>query len=202
MKELTKKQREVLNFIIGSYKQHGAAPSYREIAKYFNFKSLKTVYDHINTLKTKGYLIQNYNQARNLVPQNIMEFSEKMNVYSDIGHTYPILSEKQIIDHLFISSEWLKGKDILTLRVKDESMIDAHIQIGDYVFLDRTATIYEGDIIGIIINNEATLKYYNLKEGIIVLKPANATMSNIIIPRESRKIKIIGKAVGLIRKLI
>lgn len=201
MKELTLKQRKILEFIVDYFKTKGVPPSFREIAKFFGYKSLRTVYDHIRALEKKGFLIRDTKKSRSVFPSQSINISETLKVYGDIAAGYPILSENAVIDTLTIDADWLKGKNIIAIRVKGDSMIEAHIKDGDYVLIDRDAPLYSGDIVAIVIRNEATLKFYELRDTYLILRPANKDMSDIIVPKDTKRIKIIGKAIAIVRKL-
>lgn len=202
MTDLTEKQKKVLEFIVDFIKNNGVPPSFREIAEFFSYKSLRTVYDHIKTLERKGFLKKESGKSRHFFPVRDIEISERLNVYEDIAAGYPKFSDETIVDNVVIDADWMDKKSgKIALRIKGDSMIDAHIKDGDYAIIEKDVPIYSGDIVAIIIEKKVALNYYELTPDFIVLHSANASMKDIKIARGSAKIEIIGKAVAIVRRL-
>jgi len=200
---LTKRQKEVLDFVSQFIELHGYSPSYREIATYFKYGSVATVAEHIESLVGKGMLQKSDNEARSI-----------QLVKSDIDATpsisLPILglvAAGQPIETLGMHAETLEvppfmvgRKNSYVLQVKGDSMIDEGIHTGDYVVVTEKPLPSNGEMVIALINGgEATLKRYYKEKTHIRLQPSNAAMEPIII-EPGTPIEIQGVVIGLIRK--
>jgi repressor LexA len=201
---LTKRQREVLDFVTQYIELHRYAPSYREIAAYFKYASVATVAEHIESLVSKGMLQKSDNSARSMQPVK----EDEINTTNTIG--LPILglvAAGQPIETLGIHPETLEvppflvgRKNSYVLQVKGDSMIDEGIHTGDYVVVTEKAAPSNGEMVIALINGgEATLKRYYKEKDHIRLQPSNAAMEPIII-EPGTPIEIQGTVIGLIRK--
>lgn len=208
---LTRRQKEVLDFIAGFVEQHGYCPSYEEIAKGLNLASLATVHKHIQTLETKQYLRRGFNQSRSLelAPQYVREYqrqhgngpesgSLEIGIQGRIAAGAPVetFSTQESLNF----TELLADKDLYALQVRGESMIDDHICDGDYVLIERNADVRNGDIVVALVKGaETTLKrYYNEGGEQVRLQPANAAMQPIFVPQSD--VQVQGKLLAVLRK--
>lgn len=200
---LTKRQKEVLDFVSQFIELHGYAPSYREIAAYFKYGSVATVAEHIESLVSKGMLQKSDNEAR-----SIQLVKQDLDATPRIG--LPILglvAAGQPIETLGTHSETLEvpafmvgRRNSYVLQVKGDSMVDEGIHTGDYVVVTEKPVPSNGEMIIALINGgEATLKRYYKEKGHIRLQPSNAAMEPIII-EPGTPIEIQGVVIGLIRK--
>jgi repressor LexA len=200
---LTKRQKEVYDYVSQYIELHGYAPSYREIAAYFKYGSVATVAEHIESLVAKGMLQKGENEARSI-----------QLVHSDVDATpnvgLPILglvAAGQPIETLGTHPETLEvpsfmvgRKNSYVLQVKGDSMIDEGIHTGDYVVVMEKPVPSNGEMVIALLNGgEATLKRYFKEKGHIRLQPSNAAMEPIIV-EEGTPIEIQGIVIGLIRK--
>src|SRR3989339_901193 len=168
---LSKRQREILDFITEFMNDHGYAPSLREIGEYFNLSSPATIHEHINNLKKKGFLKASYNSARSIELVN-----ERVDVPSDM-----------------VRDE----ANSYVLRVRGESMIEDGILDGDFVVVERNPSPRNGDIVVALLDNAyATLKRFYREANRIRLQPANSTMK----PFYAKDPLIQGVVRGVIRK--
>lgn len=201
---LTKRQKEVYDFVSQFIELHGYAPSYREIAAYFKYGSVATVAEHIESLVGKGMLQKSDNEARSI---QLVEAKE-VNISSSIK--LPILglvAAGQPIETLGTHPETLEvppfmvgRRNSYVLQVKGDSMIDEGIHTGDYVVVTEKPTPSNGEMVIALINGgEATLKRYYKEKGHIRLQPSNVAMEPIII-EPGTPIEIQGVVIGLIRK--
>ena len=201
---LTKRQKEVYDFVSQVIELHGYAPSYREIAAYFKYGSVATVAEHIESLVGKGMLQKSDNEARSI---QLVEAKE-VNISSSIK--LPILglvAAGQPIETLGTHPETLEvppfmvgRRNSYVLQVKGDSMIDEGIHTGDYVVVTEKPTPSNGEMVIALINGgEATLKRYYKEKGYIRLQPSNVAMEPIII-EPGTPIEIQGVVIGLIRK--
>jgi len=200
MEPLTKRQKEILDFIKGFINENGYAPSFREIAYYFELSSVSTVAEYINILEEKGYLTKEAMEARSiqLTPvftSGIDTFEIPLSGVIDAGKPIEAIRTNETID---IPKDMM-GRKTFALRVRGQSMIDDGILDGDYVIIEQILAPRNGDIVVALIDNEnATLKrYYNEKTS-IRLQPANKTMSAMRFAK--KRVTIQGKVKGVIRK--
>jgi repressor LexA len=201
---LTKRQKEVLDYVSQFIELHGYAPSYREIAAYFKYGSVATVAEHIESLVTKGMLSKSDNEARSIQ----LVYAPGIDPTPSVG--LPILglvAAGQPIETLGIHPETLEvppfmvgRRNSYVLQVKGDSMIDEGIHTGDYVVVTEKPVPSNGEMVIALINGgEATLKRYYKEKDHIRLQPSNAAMEPIIIG-PSTPIEIQGVVIGLIRK--
>lgn len=200
MEPLTKRQREILEYISGFIMESGYAPSYREIANYFEFSSTGTVAEYVSILEEKGYITKDAMEARAI--QLTPSFDDGIEIYNiplegviDAGRPIEAIRTKETID---IPRDML-GKKTFALRVRGESMIEDGILDGDYVIIEQTSSARNGDIVVALVDNEnATLKrFYNEKDQ-IRLQPANSSMKPMNFSKS--RITIQGKVKGVIRR--
>ncbi|HLB95331.1 MAG TPA: transcriptional repressor LexA [Patescibacteria group bacterium] len=196
MEHLTKRQKEILNFIEKYLQSHDYAPSYREIAEFFHLTSVATVADHLENLKAKGYLTKDFNEARSL--QLTPRFDERtfeIPLMGRIAAGSPIeaIRTNETID---IPRDMV-GKNVFALKVRGDSMIDDGILDGDYIIIEQTANPNNGEIVVALLEGEnATLKRFYKEKDHIRLQPANARYGAIRV----KKVIIQGRVIGVIRK--
>lgn len=196
MKYLTKRQKEILDFIQKYLQSHDYAPSYREIGDYFQLNSTATICDHIENLKTKGYLTKEFNEARSLqLTPRWDERTFEVNLAGIIAAGTPIeaIRTNETID---IPKDMV-GKNVFALRVRGDSMIEDGILDNDYIIIEQINNPNNGDIVVALLDNEnATLKRYYKEKDHIRLQPANSNYQAIKV----KKVIIQGRVVGVIRK--
>jgi len=200
METLTKKQKEIFDFIGKFIDDNGYSPSYREIAKYFELSSTGTVAEYISILEEKGYLTKEAMEARAI--QLTPTFDDGIELHSiqllgviDAGRPIEAIRTNETID---IPRDMM-GRRTFALKVRGESMIDDGILEGDYVIIEQTASPKNGDIVvALIDNSNATLKRYYCEKNNIRLQPANKTMKPMLFKKN--RITIQGRVKGVIRK--
>lgn len=197
---LTRRQKEILDFLGAYNHKHGYSPSLEEIKKQFKLKAISTVHEHLENLKAKGYLKKEMNQARGIeiVDPNLEEanFVEIQNL--------GIITAGEPIEAVEDPEPMIVNRNILqrngryyALTVRGESMIEEGIYDGDIVVIREQNTANNGDtIVAIVQDNLATLKKFFKEKNRIKLQPANLNLK----PRFYREIEIRGKVVSLIRK--
>lgn len=208
-KELTDRQKEILDFINQFQHERGYPPTYREIGKEFGINSTFGVKRHIDALVKKGYITTNENSNRsialtensgNIFPinsgnDNLMEIP----VVGRVAAGYPILSEENIENKIVVDSSLLKSSSsCFGLKVKGDSMIEAGILEGDLVVVSQQKTANNGDIVVAMLGDESTLKTFLRKGNQIYLKPENQNY-NLIDVNNSEDFSIIGKVISVIR---
>ena len=200
---LTKRQKEVLDFVSQYIEDHGYAPSYREIAAAFNFGSVATVAEHIESLVTKGMLQKGENEARSiqLVAQEQFNApSVSLPIMGLVAAGQPIETLGRHTETLEVPPFMVGRRNSYVLQVKGQSMIDEGINEDDYVVVTEKEIPSNGDmVIAMVGNSGATLKRYFKEKGHIRLQPSNAAMDPIIV-EPGTPIEIQGIVIGLIRK--
>lgn len=197
---LTKKQKQVLDFIISYIEENEISPTQMEIKEYFNFKSLGSVQDYIKYLKNAGYLENDTNSVRGLTPidptaqdnSNSIEISLHGKVAA--GNPIEAIEGNETVT---VPVHMIKNGNHYALTVSGESMIEDGILDGDIIVVKEQSTASNGDTVVAVIDNEATVKRYYKKAKSIELHPANSSMKPIII--DSGDFSIKGILVGLIR---
>lgn len=204
---LTRRQKEVLDFIAGFVEDHGYSPSYEEIAEGMQLASLATVHKHIQTLETKQYLRRGFNQSRSLElsPNYMRDWKQEhaapaqleIAIQGRIAAGAPV--EAFAGQETLNFTEMLSDRDLYALQVRGESMIEDHICDGDFVLIERTQEVRNGDIVVALVKGaETTLKRFYRENGMARLQPANAAMQPILVPMEDLQIQ--GKLLAVLRK--
>ncbi len=200
---LTKRQKEILDFVTQYIELHGYAPSYREIATAFHFGSVATVAEHIESLVTKGMLQKGENEARSiqLVRTEIEhEATFSLPILGLVAAGQPIETLAHHNETLDVPPFMVGRKNSYVLQVKGDSMIEEGIHTGDYVVVTEKDLPSNGDMVIAVLNGgEATLKRYYKEKDHIRLQPSNSTMEPIIV-KPGTPIEVQGIVIGLIRK--
>lgn len=199
---LTEAQALVLKYIKDRCRDTGISPSYREIQMHLGYKAIGTVQDHIKALRKKGMLASpdtKKGTARGLIPQGQrLEGVKALSIYGEVAAGTTREAEQTPLGTLYIPENFAKVTSF-ALRVAGNSMIEAGIFEGDYVIVERTSRVKEGDIIVALLDGETTVKRYSVRAGKIFLIPENRAMKPI--PVESDRFEIQGRVVGLQRKI-
>ena len=198
--QLTKRQRQILDYISDFSLENGYAPSIREIGENFNLSSPATVHVHIENLKKKGFLKANFNEARSieLIPNdNFFAQAIELPLVGLITAGEPIeaIEDK---DTIAVPADFVSDMvNSYVLKVKGESMIEEGILDGDFVIVERNPSPANGDVVVALLNNAfATLKKFYREANRIRLQPANASMK----PIYAKDPLIQGVVKGVIRK--
>jgi repressor LexA len=204
---LTRRQKEVLDFIAGYQVENGYSPSYEEIARGLKLASIATVHKHISALDKKNYLQRSHNQSRSIdvAPRylqeqrrNRIEASLEIPMLGSIAAGQPVetYSERETLSF----GDFVGQKDTYALRVRGNSMIEDHICEGDMILVESTLEAREGDIVVAVVGGtETTLKRFYREPGNIVrLQPANSAMSPIRVPAQD--VQIQGRLLAVLRK--
>lgn len=202
MEDLTGKQEQVLKFLIDFNAKHGFPPTIRELCHHFGFKSLNTAHFHLRSLEKKGYIQIHPGKGRGItLPEKHRLYKRKIPVVGRIAAGTPILALENIEEHLGIDKRFFGSERCFAVQVKGDSMVDAHIQEGDYVIIKIQDQAQNGDIVAALIDDEVTLKYFYRTPKQIRLKSANPAYSPLIFKKsDPRSFRILGVMVGLIRK--
>lgn len=193
---LTKRQKEVLEYLRSFITKHEYAPSYREIADHFGYSSVATVAEHVESLKQKGYLENEENMARSIqLTPTWDERTFAIPLLGGIAAGLPIeaIRTAETID---IPKDMM-GRNVFALRVRGDSMEEDGILDGDYVIIEQTANPKNGDIVvALVEGNGVTLKRFYREDDHIRLQPANGKYQ----PIRTKRVVVQGKVRGVIRK--
>ncbi len=193
---LTKKQKDVLDFITEYVRENGYSPTQKEIQENFGFKSLGSVQDYIKYLTNGGHLNNDSHSVRGLMPATVQQNSEDIPLLGNIAAGVPIEAVENS-DMISVPVHMLGRGKHYALKVKGESMIDDGILSGDIAIIKHQNQAENGQIVVAVVDNETTLKRYFKKAKQVELHPANKTMKPIVI--KDRECEIRGLMVGLIR---
>ena len=209
MKEMTQRQREVLGFMRGFSDKHGAPPTVREIAERFRFTP-RAAFDHLRALERKGMLqrrVTDKRVSRMLVltdrgPERARR-ERDIPILGKIAAGAPIFAVENQEGVIPVRPDRLaaKGGAVFPLRVRGDSMIQAHIADGDLVLVRKQESAAAGDIVAAMIDQEATVKRFATEGGAVVLKPEHPTMKPIVVDPQRADFRILGKVIGLIREM-
>jgi repressor LexA len=201
---LTDRQREVLDFISDSIRKRGYPPTLREIGGHFGIRSTNGVNDHLRALEKKGFLHREDLKSRALRPLVSEDNFVDVPVLGKVAAGQPLLAVQNYEDTVKIDRFFIgQTREVFALRVKGESMIEAGIFDGDYVFIRKQLQASAGEIVVAMIGDEATVKRYYPDGDTIRFEPANASMSAIVVrKRDVRSVNILGVVIGVYRKMI
>lgn len=225
---LTRRQKQVLDFLAEFITQRGYSPSFEEIGESLGLSSLATVHKHIENLERKGFIRRGYNQSRSIdvvAMQGPVPFARTGSRGASRRETarraaaaavepakaleFPLLGriaagrpvEALPAEESFSLGDFAKGDGkIFVLTVKGDSMIDDHICDGDYILVERAREAPNGEIVvALIEGTDATLKrFFREPEGKVRLQPANSQMDPIVLPADN--VQIQGRVIGVLRK--
>ncbi len=209
---LTRRQKQVYDFLAHFVEEHGYSPSFEEIGDGLGLSSLATVHKHVSNLEQKGLLKRDYNRSRSidlLKPRGRMKRSlaGAAAALAANGLTLPLMGriaagrplEAMENPETISLADFTRSKDVYVLQVTGESMQDEHIVNGDYVLVEKTNTARDGEIVVALVNgSDATLKRMFREGDKIRLQPSNAAMAPIMVPAAA--VQIQGRVIGVLRK--
>ncbi|HEY3940163.1 MAG TPA: transcriptional repressor LexA [Bryobacteraceae bacterium] len=205
---LTRRQKEVMDFLSEFIDRHGYSPSYEEIAAGLGLASLATVHKHVQALEAKQYLRRSYNHSRSLEVGDRYFAEEKSRRHAATPAAIPLLGriaagapvEAIANAEALHFSDFAGDESTFALEVRGESMIEDHICSGDFVLAEKTDSVKNGDIVVALLDgSETTLKrYYREQDGRVRLQPANSTMAPIFV--NPANLQIQGRVLAVMRK--
>src|SRR5436305_8361196 len=200
---ITRRQREVYDFISFFVQKHGYSPSFEEIGKGLDLSSLATVHKHISNLERKGLLKREQNRSRSIdvLPVRARKAARlqeaALPLVGRIAAGRPIEAVEN--PESISLGDLTRSKEVFVLQVTGTSMQDEHIVDGDYVLVEKGKTARNGEIVvALIENSDATLKRFYLEGDNVRLQPANASMQPIIVP--AHNVQVQGRVIGVLRK--
>jgi len=202
---LTKRQKQVLDFIANFVDENGYCPSFEEIARGLELASLATVHKHISVLEAKNYLKRGFNQSRSLeLTSKYVQEQRRPRAVTGIpllgriaaGAPLEAVAQREVLHF----ADFAGNGDTYALEVRGNSMIDDHICDGDMILLERVTEARDGDIVvALVAGSDATLKrFYRENVETVRLQPANAAMKPIVVP--ARDVQIQGRLLAVLRK--
>ena len=199
---LTRKQKQILDYLQAYTAENGYAPSYEEIAQNFGYGSLATVHEHIENLRRKGYIRKGYNESRSVevVPAETAAAAIELPLLGLVAAGAPIEAVEDR-ETLSVPEDMLRrGGRNFVLKVAGDSMIDEQIRDGDFIVVNSRERAENGEMVVALVDGEsATVKtFYREKDGNVRLQPANPTMKPMYFPAD--RIRVQGVVVGVIRR--
>lgn len=209
MLPLTERQGKIFDFILSNITRFGYPPTIPEIQEKFCFRSPNAVQDHLEALERKGYISRRPHKSRGI--EILVDKEPRSNngnndvtevpIIGKVSAGSPILAQENIEGTIFIDSSIArKSKRIFALRVEGTSMINAGILDGDLVIVRQQPTAEQGEMVIVLIGDEATVKRFYKHKNKIKLQPENDSMNPIFIDPNNNEVRIIGKVEGVVRK--
>jgi repressor LexA len=197
---LTKRQREILDYLQDFIQQHGYAPSLEEIGRRFGLSSLATVHKHLTNLQEKGFIKRAWNRSRSveMIPTNTGGRSVDLPLLGYVAAGLPI-EAIATSETIAVPEDLVGRRDTYVLRVRGNSMIDEQICDGDLVIVEDRKTAQNGEmVVALLSGSDVTLKKLYRENGRVRLQPANPTMQPIFVDPE--QVQVQGVVVGVMRK--
>jgi repressor LexA len=213
MQGLTARQEQTLDFIRQSILERGYPPTLREIGEYMGIRSTNGVNDHLRALERKGYLRREDMKSRALKLVSDTESTPaakagdddliEVRILGRVAAGLPLLAEENVIDTVRVDRMLVRGgREVFGLRVTGDSMIEAGIMSGDYIFVKKQSTAERGDIVVALIGDEATVKHFYPERDYVRFQPANSQMAPILVrASDFKSTMLLGKVVGVYRRL-
>ena len=198
--KISKKQKEILEYIKSQILQRGFPPAVREICEAVGQKSTSSVHSHLETLEKNGFIRRDPTKPRaieildddfNLVRREMVNVP----IIGRVAAGQPILAEENIEDYFPFPADRMPNRQTFLLKVRGESMINAGILDGDYVLVEEGSTASNGNMVVALIEDGATVKTFYKEEGVFRLQPENDFMDPIIV----KEVTILGKVIGVMR---
>ena len=202
MEDLSEKQGQVLKYLTDFNIKHGFPPTIRELCDHFGFKSLNTAHFHLRSLEKKGHIQIHPGKGRGITLPKARRLSKrKMPVVGRIAAGTPVLALENIEEVLGIDNGFFGTEQSFAVQVRGDSMVDAHIQDGDYVIIKIQDQAQNGDIVAALIDDEVTLKYFYRPKNQIRLESANPKYPPLIFKKgDTQSFRILGIMAGLVRR--
>jgi len=207
-RELTTIQKKVLDFLMNHGKEKGFPPTLREIGSHFGLRGPKAPQKTLAILERKGFIRRAPGISRGIeiLGSPSMAYIKAGRILSvpvvgSVRAGEPILAVENIEGYINLDRNLASSGDVFLLRVQGDSMIDAHIQDGDFALVKPQPNAENGEIVVALIEDEATIKRIFKKKDLIRLEPAHPKMEPIVVKKGEKKVAIVGKVIGIFRKL-
>jgi len=202
--DLTTRQKKVLNFLKDYIRKQGFPPTLREIASHFGLKGPKAPQKSLSILERKGYIRKLPGGSRAIEVLGSLQALNQTISLPIVGRVRAgeaILGLENIEGYINFDRSMVSSEDVFLLRVQGESMIEAHIQDGDFALVKPQKDAENGEIVVVLIEDEATIKRIFKKRDLLRLEPANPQMEPIVVRKGEKKVAIVGKVIGIFRKM-
>ncbi|HVA80903.1 MAG TPA: transcriptional repressor LexA [Candidatus Binataceae bacterium] len=199
MATLTKRQKQMVDYLEHYISENGYAPTLAEVGEYFGLSSLATVHKHLRNLEQKGFIRRQHNHSRALEMADGSGHTgaRRLVLAGQVAAGTPI-EAIETAETISVPEEFIRREDTFCLRVKGDSMIEDGIRDGDYIIVESRDSANNGETVVALVGNEATVKkLFREPDGRVRLQPANATMQPIMV--NSAELSIRGVVVGLMR---
>ena len=200
MQPLTKRQREILDYLQEFIQQHGYAPSLEEVGRRFGLSSLATVHKHLTNLEEKGCIRRLWNRSRSveLLSARTGQRAVELPMLGFVAAGLPIEAVTGS-ETIAVPEDLVGRRETYVLKVKGDSMIDEQIRDGDYVIVEDRKTAENGEmVIALLGGSDVTLKKFYKENGRVRLQPANPAMQPMIV--DPALVQLQGVVVGVMRK--
>jgi repressor LexA len=198
---LTRRQKEILDFVGRHIERKGYAPTIEEIGEHFGLSSLATVHKHLTNLQDKGLIKRAWNRSRalELVPTRVEVKAVELPLLGRVAAGTPI-EAVSATETIFVPEDMVGRSDTYVLQVKGDSMIDEQIRDGDYVIVEDRRSAREGEMVIALLEGESVTlkKYFREQGGRIRLQPANSRLKPIYV--DEQDLRIQGVVIGVLRK--
>ena len=198
---LTRRQKEILDYLGRYIERRGYAPTIEEIGEHFGLSSLATVHKHLSNLQEKGLVKRAWNRSRalELVPTRVEVKAVELPLLGLVAAGTPI-EAVQSTETIFVPEDMVGRRDTYVLQVKGDSMIEEQIRDGDYVIVENRQTARDGEMVIALLEGEnVTLKkLYRERDGRVRLQPANTALKPLFV--DARSLKIQGVVIGVLRR--
>ena len=198
---LTRRQKEILDFLARHIERKGYAPTIEEIGEHFGLSSLATVHKHLTNLQQKGLIKREWNRSRalELIPADVKVRAVELPLLGRVAAGTPIEAVSGS-ETIFVPEDMVGRRDTYVLQVKGDSMIDEHIRDGDYVIVESRKSARDGEMVIALLEGErVTLKkLYRESGGRVRLQPANARLKPMYVDGDALRIQ--GVVIGVLRK--
>ena len=198
---VTRRQKEMMDFLDDYIERNGYAPTIEETADHFGLRSLATVHKHLTNLQKKGLIKRDWNRSRalELVPTTVKVQAVELPLLGRVAAGSPIEAITSS-ETIFVPEDMVGRQETYVLQVKGDSMIEEQIRDGDYVIVENRRTARDGEMVIALLDGEnATLKkLYREGGGRVRLQPANASLSPIYVDQD--RLRIQGVVIGVLRK--
>ncbi len=198
MATLTKRQKQLVDYLENYISQYGYAPTLAEVGQYFGLSSLATVHKHLRNLELKGVIKRepNHSRAVEIAPKG-RRSARDLPLLGQVAAGLPIEAVEGN-ETISVPEEFVRRDNTFCLRVKGESMVEDGIRDGDYIIVEGREVANNGETVVALVGNEATVKrFYREADGRVRLQPANAAMEPIFVDQGDLQVR--GVVVGLMR---
>lgn len=213
-RDLTPREADVLRALSLWIRDHGFPPSMRELGEAVGLASTRSVSEYLERLEGLGYIRRHRDRSRaieilgGLGEEEVSPDSPTRDpveavtvpVYGEVAAGYPIVAEQNMEEEIAVDPSMVRDERTYMLRVRGDSMIEAHICDGDYILVHPAPEARNGEIVVAMIEGDVTLKRFYRRDGYVELKPENSDMASILVHPEAGDIRILGKLQGVVRR--